>query len=183
MRRSLTTFRMHGKPDCGTSTTTTLAQSQKGRGSRPQSNLPWCRAPIRALVPQPGRTGGQDTAAPVRGAASPRCAGVRTRTAARMRQPGQAVAHLVSVPRNKALPGIALIVVHGNGLFPEQQRRRMGQSSFASRAMGLARIDFTPTYRQPPTARGIYSAGVGVAGRDPDHGRVVIGAGVAGVSR
>jgi len=30
---------------------------------------------------------------------------------------------------------------------------------------------------------GIYSAGVGVAGRDPDHGRVVIGAGVAGVSR
>jgi hypothetical protein len=70
-----------------------------------------------------------------------------------MRQPGQAVAHLVSVPRNKALPGIALIVVHGNGLFPEQQRRRMGQSSFASRAMGLARIDFTPTHRQPPTAR------------------------------
>ena len=29
----------------------------------------------------------------------------------------------------------------------------MGQSSFASRAMGLARIDFTPTHRHPPAAR------------------------------
>ena len=40
-----------------------------------------------------------------------------------------------------------------------------------------------PSTVKPGTNACIYSAGVGVAGRDPDHGRVVIGAGVAGVSR